>query len=322
MQFYANTDLPFAEHTLADTVTCVGRGLHTGLKVVMAIMPAPAGSGIVFVRRDVTQVNNEVQARWDTVSDTQLCTTVSNASGIRVSTIEHLMAALRAAGVDNARIVLDAPEVAIMDGSSAPFLRLFSKAGVRAQDAERQVLVVDRPVSVTQGAAEASYIPSLLPWMDLSIDFPQRSIGRQRLSLPFSQKLFADEISGARTFGFQEQLQDLKRRGFARGSSLSNAVLIAGDRVVNCGGLRYSDEFVRHKYLDAVGDLALAGHIVVGHFKGHRSGHGLNNQLLREAFARRAVSLRPISEVHAQWLQFEREQRPRVGLASASGKVA
>ena len=318
MPTFANTDLPFAQHTLADTVTCVGRGLHSGLRVVMSIMPAPANTGIEFVRRDVTTTDNVIAARWDTVSETRLSTTVSNTSGIRVSTIEHLMAALRAAGIDNARIVLDAPEVAIMDGSAAPFLEMFDQVGLAPQAAERQVVVIERPVSIAEGSATAEFSPSLVPWMDLSIDFSDRLIGRQRISLPFGQRAFADDIAKARTFGFEEQLADLKRAGFARGSSLDNAVLISGNKVVNCGGLRYADEFVRHKYLDAVGDLSLAGHLVIGHFKGHRSGHRLNNLLLREVFAQGAFTLRPISAVHLQWQQFELEQSQKLAMLSAS----
>lgn len=282
----------------------MGRGLHTGLKVMMSIMPAEPSTGIEFVRRDVTHCNNIIPARWDCVSDTQLSTTVSNALGIRVSAIEHLMAALRAAGVDNAYVVLDAPEVPIMDGSAAPFLNLIAKTGTTRQSEERRVIAVHRAVGVTENRASASCIPSVIPWLDLSIDFSERLIGRQSLSMAFSGKTFSEEISQARAFGFEKQLKELKRRGFARGSSLENAILVDGNKVVNCGGLRYSDEFVRHKYANAVGDLALAGHYIIGHFKGHKSGHRLNNLLLRKLFASGAWTMITMREAHQAWQKF------------------
>lgn len=315
--FFANTDLSFQQQTLADSFVCLGRGLHSGLRVVMSVMPAEPDTGIEFLRRDVTHTDNLVLARWDKVTDTELSTTISNDSGIRVSTIEHLMAALNASGVDNARIVLDAPEVPIMDGSSAPFIEMIQKAGLVRQAAERQVIVINRPIGITENKASASYLPSAVPWLDMSIEFSQRLIGRQRLSLPFTSRLFCEEVAGARTFGFAEHLVALKRRGLARGSSLDNAILIENDKVVNCEGLRYADEFVRHKFLDAVGDLSLAGHYVIGHFKGHRSGHRMNNQLLRELFASNAWEMMPLRHAHDIWVDFMREQETLVHSLSA-----
>lgn len=312
---FANTDLSFYQHTLADSVTCIGRGLHSGLKVLMTIMPAEPNTGIEFVRRDVVQ-GQVVNARWHAVSSTELSTTIANAMGVRVSTTEHLMAALHAFGIDNARIVLDAPEVPIMDGSSAPFIELLQTVGKCAQKEERLVICIDAPISVTENRASAAFLPSYVPWMEMSIEFAERPIGRQKISLPFGRETFIEEVSKARTFGFEKHLQELKRRGFARGSSLKNAILIADDKVVNCEGLRYADEFVRHKYLDAVGDLSMAGHYIIGHFVGHRSGHRLNNLLLREMFATSAWTLKPISEAHQAWAKFQTEQN--VGSLSIS----
>ncbi len=303
---FANTDLSFYQHTLADSVTCMGRGLHTGLKVLMTIMPAEPNTGIEFIRRDVSQ-GHVIKARWHTVSSTELSTTISNELGVRVSTTEHLMAALYAYGIDNARIVLDAPEVAIMDGSAAPFIEMFKKVGKVQQSEERLVICIDQPIGVTEKRATASFLPSYTPWIDMSIDFAERPIGRQKISLPFGKNTFIDEVANARTFGFEKHLLELKRRGFARGSSLKNAILIADDKVVNCEGLRHADEFVRHKYLDAVGDLALAGHYIIGHFVGNRSGHRLNNELLREVFASNHWTLKPISQAHAAWQRFVNE---------------
>ncbi len=306
--YFANTDLSIYQHTLADTVNFVGRGLHCGLRVMMSVMPSEPGTGIEFVRRDVRNCNNVVPALWNRVSDTELSTTISNDVGIRVSTIEHLMAALHACGIDNARIVLDAPEVPIMDGSSKPFIEKIQQVGTQKQLAERMVIVIDRPLGVTENKANASYMPAAVPWIDMSIEFNQSLIGRQRLSMAFNRKTFCEEVAGARTFGFEEHLDALKRRGLARGSSLDNAILVSGNKVVNCEGLRYTDEFVRHKFLDAVGDLALAGHYIIGHFKGHRSGHRLNNQLLHQLFASNCWRFMPLSEAHYAWQEFMAEQ--------------
>ncbi len=307
--FFADTDLSLYQHTIADNIVCMGKGLHSGLKVMVSILPAAANTGIEFVRRDVTHCDNVIQALWHRVSDAELCTTISNDVGIRVSTIEHLMAALHASGIDNATVVLDAPEVPIMDGSSRPFIELIQSVGTVSLGVERNVIIIEQAIGATENKASSSYIPSTIPWMDMTIDFTQSVIGRQRLSLPFSSKGFCKNVAGARTFGFEENLIELKRRGLAQGGSLSNAVLIANDKVVNSEGLRYSDEFVRHKFLDAVGDLALAGHYVIGHFKGHRSGHRLNNLLLRNLFNSRNWRLAPISEAQAAWEDFVQEQQ-------------
>lgn len=310
-KYFANTDLSLYQHTLADTVNFSGRGLHSGLKVMMSVMPAEPGTGIEFIRRDVSHCDNVIPALWHSVSDTELSTTISNQVGVRVSTIEHLMAALHACGIDNASVVIDAPEVPIMDGSSKPFIEKFNLAGVKNQNVERMVIVIDSPIGITENRASASYLPSVTPWIDMSIEFSQRLIGRQRLSLPVGKQVFCEEVAGARTFGFEEHLAILKRRGFARGSSLENAILVSGEKIVNCEGLRYADEFVRHKFLDAVGDLALAGHHIIGHFKGHRSGHRLNNQLLHKLFASRNWRLVSISEVQQDWEKFVEEQFER-----------
>ncbi|TVZ37494.1 UDP-3-O-[3-hydroxymyristoyl] N-acetylglucosamine deacetylase [Alteromonadaceae bacterium 2753L.S.0a.02] len=276
------TGMSYYQHTLADTFTCVGRGLHTGLRVVMSVTPAEANTGYVFVRRDVESCKAEVPARWYMVTDTHLSTTISNNMGVRVSTIEHLTAALHACGVDNARIVLDAPEVPIMDGSAYPFVEIIQKIGLQQQNQERRAILLKQPVYVSDDLSSASLEPAPTPWVDIEIDFESEVIGKQRLSLPISESVFAEEISPARTFGFEEQVETLRELGFAKGSSIKNAILISNSQVVNQEGLRFVDEFVRHKFLDAVGDLSLAGAVIIGQFNGNRSGHAVNNQLLRE----------------------------------------
>lgn len=316
MKYFADTDISLKQHTLADTIVCSGNGLHSGLKVIMALWPAEPNTGIEFVRRDVSAAHNTIAARWDNVSDTQLSTTISNSMGIRVSTIEHLMAALHGCGVDNARIVIDGPEIPIMDGSSAPFVEAILKTGLKTQQAYRSVWHVKRAVSVSEKGATASLTPSLTPWMDMAINFSEKPIGQQSISLPFLHSTFNDDIARARTFGFEKHLAELKRRGLARGSSLENAILVTDDKVVNYGGLRFGDEFVRHKYLDAVGDLALAGLYIVGHFKGNKSGHRLNNLLLREAFAQKAIERISIHHAQAQWQDFINNQNSALSISA------
>jgi len=279
---FQNTGLSYYQHTLADSFTCVGRGLHTGLKVVMTVMPAEANTGYLFVRRDVHRSKAEIPARWYMVTDTHLSTTISNNMGVRVSTVEHLLAALHSCGVDNATIVLDAPEVPIMDGSAKPFIDIIERLGTVKQTEERRAILVKNKVSVAETGRSSSLEPAPVPWIDIAIDFDSEVIGQQSLSLPITQKVMINEVAGARTFGFEEQVETLKELGFAQGSSLTNAILISDSKVMNREGLRYDDEFVRHKFLDTVGDLALAGGYIIGQFNGNCSGHHLNNLLLRE----------------------------------------
>ena len=274
--------IPYYQQTLRDSFTCIGVGLHTGLKVIMTVMPGEANSGYRFVRRDIASDRNEILAAWHTVSDTHLCTTVRNKMGVRVSTVEHLIAALHACGVDNARIVLDGPEVPIMDGSAAPFVQLIESVGVKQLAEERKVIVVKNRVKVVDGEKEASFTPSLVPHIALYIDFESRAIGRQFMSLQVNVENFKHQIANARTFGFAGQLSTLKKLGFARGGSLHNAVLVSDHGVVNGDGLRYENEFVRHKILDCIGDLALAGSHILGFYRAKYTGHKLNNNLLHE----------------------------------------
>lgn len=271
-----------SQHTLNRPISFVGPGLHSGRVVSMVVQPAPADCGRVFVRQDVPADRAEVPARWNAVTDTRLSTTIANRFGIRVTTIEHLMAALHAAGVDNARVLLNGPEVPILDGSSAPFTQMIRQAGLFAQRAERWVIVVRKPVRVEDNGKWAALVPDVIPAMEMTIDFGDAVIGRQQLSLTVDRETFEHELADARTFGFRDQVEALRTLDLIRGGSLQNAVLVDKDGIVNPEGLRHADEFVRHKLLDAVGDLALAGMPILGRFIGHRSGHALNNALLRE----------------------------------------
>ena len=251
----------------------------------MTLRPAAAGSGIRFVRTDLPG-GVEIPAAWDSVVDTRLCT-VLGAQGATVGTVEHLMAALVAYGVDNAVIDIDGPEIPIMDGSASAFAFMLDCAGVVAQGRPRRVLRVLKEVSVAEGGKRATLSPAEGRVFALGIEFPSAAIGHQRREFDLDRGAFRTEIAWARTFGFLHEVEALRAAGLARGGSLDNAIVIDGDRVLNEGGLRYRDEFVRHKLLDSIGDLGLAGGAIIGRFEGVRTGHALNNLVLRRLFADR-----------------------------------
>lgn len=270
--------------TLKAPIGCVGTGLHSGRRVTLTLRPAAAGAGIVFRRTDL---GIEIPAAYDRVVDTRLCTAIGEGEA-RVATIEHVMAALAGTGIDDAIIEVDAAEVPIMDGSAAPFVFLIECAGIATTAAPRAVIEVLRPVRVEDAAgAFAELLPSREAAFDaaLEIDFPNTAIGRQALTIRLSPHAFRDGLADARTFALAEDIARLRAAGLAQGGSLANAVVVDGPLVLNPGGLRRPDEFVRHKMLDVVGDLALAGAPIRGRFRGARSGHALNNRLLRALFA-------------------------------------
>jgi UDP-3-O-[3-hydroxymyristoyl] N-acetylglucosamine deacetylase len=249
----------------------------------VVVRPAPAGAGVAFVRTDLTG-DNRIEARGDLVFQTRLGTVIGDADGASASTIEHLMAAFSALGVDNAVVELDGPELPIMDGSSLPFVKLIDAAGRRAQDAPRRYVEILEPVEVTDGDKRAALSPA--PRFELAFEIAfQAPIGRQRLELTLDEGVFRRELADCRTFGFAHEVDALRAAGLARGGSLDNAIVIEGERVLNPEGLRRPDEFVRHKALDAVGDLYLLGGPVLGRFEGRYAGHGLNNQLVRAVMA-------------------------------------
>lgn len=251
----------------------------------MTLRPAAADSGIVFRRTGRGIGSVDVPALWSNAVITPLCTTIE-AYGVRISTIEHLMAALYASGVDNVLVELNADEVPIMDGSSAPFMTLIASAGRVRQAPTRKAIRMRKEVRVEDPDRWASLSPSDSGLMiDLEIDFESRAIGRQRWAGFITEECFRLELAQARTFGFLHEVENLRRMGFARGGSLENAIVINGDAILNEGGLRYADEFVRHKVLDSVGDLYLMGAPLIGHFTGVRTGHALNLRLLDEVLS-------------------------------------
>jgi UDP-3-O-[3-hydroxymyristoyl] N-acetylglucosamine deacetylase len=274
------------QNTLKAPIGCVGIGVHTGARVQLRLVPAPAGHGIVFRRTDLCL---DIPARFDCVVDTRLCTVLAHETNpaARVGTVEHLMAALSGCGIDNVLVEVDGPELPILDGSAAPYAFLVDCAGIAEQDAPRRTLEVRRTVRVADGAAWAELRPLSTRGFELamSIDFSAAAIGSQALSVRLTPDSFRREIASARTFAIAADIERLRESGLARGGSLDNAVVVDGAKVLNPAGLRRPDEFVRHKLLDAVGDLALAGAAIQGRFVGSRSGHTLNNKLLRALFA-------------------------------------
>lgn len=276
--------LPRYQQTLAAPFTYVGRGLHSGQKVVMRLLPADADSGIRFVRTDVPASDRIIPAHWRNVFDTQLCTGIANAHGVAVRTVEHLLAALRGCEIDNTMIEVDGAEVPIMDGSADPFVSIIQRTGVVRQPAPRRAILIRRPIVVANGDKFAMLRPHPTPWVTVEINFPTPAIGSQRLSIPINPETFAREVARARTFGFAHDIARLRDQGLAMGGSLRNAILIDGNRIVNDEGLRFRDEFVRHKVLDAIGDLALLGLPVIGHLHTYKCGHALIHELLREVY--------------------------------------
>jgi len=280
------------QHTLRSAISCTGVGLHSGTTTTLTLRPADIDSGIQF--RRVDKNGAVIPALWSSVSDTRLNTCISNADGVSVRTIEHLMSALAGLGVDNAVIEIDGEEVPVMDGSAAPFVFLIECAGLAEQSAPRQAIKILRAVTVQDGDKSATLRPADDFTMSMEIDFRATAIGRQSMTVSVGADAFKSEISRARTFGFEQEVEAMRAAGLGRGGSLENAVVISGDgsSVLNEEGLRYDDEFVRHKLLDAIGDLSLAGGPIQGEFIGVRTGHALNNKLLHALFADRAAWIR------------------------------
>lgn len=272
--------------TIRSAVSFTGRGLHSGRPVRMTVHPASAEYGIWFRRTDVIGRDAMVQAHWSAVENARLCTEISNAAGVRVSTVEHLMAALAGCGIHNALIEIDDDEVPILDGSSAPFARAFVARGVRQLDAALRCIEILKPVEVREGSAVARLDPAETLIIEFEIEFPDAAIGHQHQVLSMANGAFLRELSDCRTFCRQADVDTMRSEGLALGGRPGeNAVVFDGDRVSSPGGLRRSDEPVRHKMLDALGDLALAGAPILGRYTGTRAGHAMTNRLLRRLFA-------------------------------------
>ncbi len=275
------------QRTLKSAIRATGVGLHTGEKVAMTLRPAQPDTGIVFRRVDLAQPV-DIRAEASKVTDARLCSTLED-HGVRVATVEHLMSALAGLGVDNAYVDLDGAEVPIMDGSASPFVFLIQSAGIEEQQAAKRFLRIRRTVEVAEGDKWARLEPYEGFKLSFSIVFDHPVLDRsaQTATIDFAETSYAKEVARARTFGFMQDVEALRSNGLALGGSMDNAIVMDEYRVLNADGLRYNDEFVKHKVLDAIGDLYLAGHPIVGAFSAHKSGHALNNRLLRELLVRR-----------------------------------
>ena len=269
------------QRTLKNSIHTTGVGLHTGAKVGMTLRPAAPNTGVVFRRMDLPQVV-DIAVNPEQVGDTRLCSTLVNGS-VSVATVEHLMSALAGLAVDNVWVDLDGPEVPIMDGSASSFVFLLQSAGIVEQNAARKFIRIKHPVEVVEGDKRVKFEPYEGFKVDFTIDFrhPVFDKSSQAISLDFAHTSYVKEISRARTFGFMQEVEWLRANGLALGGSLDNAIVMDEFRVLNGDGLRYTDEFVKHKVLDAIGDLYLIGHPIIGAFSAHKSGHALNNRLLR-----------------------------------------
>ncbi|QFT55962.1 UDP-3-O-acyl-N-acetylglucosamine deacetylase [Microbulbifer sp. THAF38] len=269
------------QRTLKNAIRATGVGLHTGKKVVLTLKPAPVDTGIVFRRTDLDPVV-EIEARAENVGDTLLSTTLVK-DDVRIATVEHLLSAMAGLGIDNAIVELSAQEVPIMDGSAGPFVFLIQSAGIQEQSAPKKFLRIKKPITVEEGDKVASFLPFNGFKVSFTIDFDHPVFQGRNLtsSVDFSSTSFVKEVSRARTFGFMHEIEYLRSKGLVQGGSVDNAIVIDQYRILNEGGLRYEDEFVKHKILDAIGDLYLLGTSLIGEFKAFKSGHSLNNKSLR-----------------------------------------
>ena len=272
------------QQTIAEPISINGIGLHSGLDVSMKLYPAETDYGIKFIRKDLNS-NNIIEALWSNVTNTQLSTTIGNKSGASVSTIEHLMSALSGLHIDNIKIEIDGPEVPIMDGSSIKFVDLIDQTTSQRLNKKRKILKVKKNIKVENNNSSAELKPNNQFSIDFEIDFPSKLVSKQSRQLQLVNGNYKTDIASARTFGFERDVDMLRSNGLALGGSLDNAVVVGETKILNSDGLRFKDEFVRHKILDSIGDLYLAGAPIQGYFLGNKSGHHLNNLLLRSLFA-------------------------------------
>lgn len=286
--FHLGENIVFSyQRTIKNKVNCSGIGLHTGQEVTISIIPAEADQGIIFKRTDITNKNNIIPANYLNVQGTMLGTTVTNEEGVSVATIEHLMAALWGCGIDNCLIEINGPEIPIMDGSSEPFVFLIECAGRKQLAKTRRIIEVLREVRVEEEGSNGGYIaisPAEGFSVGMEIDFGDKVVSYQKGYFNSQDVSFKSDLARARTFGFEHEVDYLRSKGLARGGSLDNAIVVGKEGILNEDALRYQDEFVRHKILDCIGDVFLAGAYFKGHLKGFKSGHALNNKLLREFF--------------------------------------
>lgn len=273
------------QQTLQSDITISDIGLHSGRKITMRLVPAAEFHGVVFVRTDLPEGKNVIPALWDNVVDTQLCTVISNEYGARVGTIEHVMSALRGLGIDNVRIEINGAEAPIMDGSAMPFVEAIESVGIKKQNAPKRYIHVLKEVSVIDGGKRVTLKPDTLSRFTGEIEFDHEDIGLQRFETCLVNGNFKHDIAEARTFGFYHEAEWLRSQGLGLGGSLDNAIILNDEGVMNPSGLRFTNEFIRHKLLDAIGDLYLAGAPILGLYDGVKAGHAINNAILHKLFS-------------------------------------
>ena len=272
------------QQTISEPIIVKGIGLHSGVNTIMKLLPADIDYGIKFVRKDINN-NNIVDALWSNVTNTKLSTTISNKYGISISTIEHLMSALSGLHIDNLKIEIDGPEVPIMDGSSKEFVDLIEKIPIKILNKKRKIIKIKKELKIIDNESSVQLKPNDQFAIDFEIDFPSQVISKQSCQLQLINGNYKTDIASARTFGFEKDVDMLRSNGLALGGSLQNAVVVGDHKILNKEGLRFKDEFVRHKILDSIGDLYLAGAPIQGYFYGNKSGHRLNNLLLKSLFS-------------------------------------
>ena len=303
------------QHSLKSKISCCGKGLHSGANVSITLVPAPENTGIIFRQINANKNPVDIAAHVDNVVDDRLCTTLGNSEGNTIATVEHLMAALRGCEIDNLYVEVEGSELPIMDGSSAPFVFLIECAGVVEQNAPRKAIQIIKPISVENEERLVELTPGAGFSVSFEIEFGSNAIGQQCMNIDLVNGTFKGELSRARTFGFIEEVDQLRSMGLALGGSLDNAVVLNGDEVLNEGGLRYKDEFVRHKILDCIGDLYLVGAPIIGHFKGYRSGHALNHSILRSLLSNEDSWNYTTTMLEENEIGHEHEELPSLAIA-------
>lgn len=302
----------YMQHTLAKSFSCLGVGLHSGYVVTMIVMPAEPDTGYTFVRRDVDSYFNEIEAHWHNVFDAKLGANLRNNQGVKVFSVEHLLAALSTQGIDNARIVIDGPEVPAMDGSARMFSDLILSVGKVQQNAQRKVLLVKKTVQVREGERTLSVQPSPLLWMDLEVNTPHAKLGSKRISTPVTELLFIKKLSGGRNFIDADHLSAYKELGYFQGASSNNLVIFQDSEILNKGKLRYKDEIARHKVVDLLGDMVLADAPIIGHFIGRSADHSLHHLLMLELMCDpESYVITTLKALEEDWLGLTADKAPK-----------
>jgi len=298
------------QQTVKKSFTCIGRGLHSGKKTVLSVLPAEVNTGIIFKRKDINGPRSEIQASWKNVKEHKCSVSISNALDVYVDSIEHIMAALYACDIDNAKILIDGPEIPILDGSAAIFVKLINQVGKVEQNAHRHAIIIKRPISVTDGDKFSAFLPSPITWIEVQSESNLNATDSNNLTAPIHPAIFESEFASARLFVYSEQIDDLNTQGLLRGRSLQNSVLIENGNVINKDGLRFDDEYIRHDYVNCLGDIALLGARLIGQFTGIHSDHEINFALMEKLINdKEAWGYSTVEKSQQYWARILKEQQ-------------